>query len=263
MEAIDIHEHLRSHCLPLYVPNNLRAFRDGVNDGGVRFLGTGTLLEVEGMRFVVSAQHVLEDALRTHLLYPIDKERMTNFNGRRVRFNREVVPPHYDVGILEVDGFQPLDLYRFARLEDTTAYQEPTPPGLIHKACGYPGTKQKTYGRKNNVKAKCYSFEWISVPHDVYEDTQAVHPQHHVALSFDGKMTSPEGVTSKAPNVEGMSGGPIWINTRGGHRITGIITHHWGNRNLVTGTRVEFALLQLANAFPNLRDAIERWLRPV
>jgi hypothetical protein len=185
---------------------------------------------------------------------------MTNIVGERITFNREVIPENYDISVFRVENLRLIGSYDWIGLDQILFSGEPTLEGVIHIACGYPGTQQSTWGRENNVRVQCYSFEWMSKLHSAYEK-ENLSPQHHLALEFDGTMHDIEGRELEAPRLSGMSGGPIWGSTDDGYKVIGVITHHHRAINMVYGTRIEFAVYQISEAFPEIQPLVREFSR--
>lgn len=214
---------------------------------GFDLVATGTLLEVEGERFAVTANHVFDEYEPKDLLYPTSLDGMTTFGGTALTVDprlAEVDGPaqHLDIAALRIG--QPVHSeYLYLNASQFAPYA-PIAEGETIVLQGYPLTGNKTLPRSRSIRTRKREIEGVSIDHAEYSEL-GLSPVIHLAVRID-----PVGL----PKLQGMSGGPMWLRTPAGLGLAGIITDNPPEAlDVVFGTRIGVISAALAELAKHLR----------
>ena len=199
---------------------------------GFDVVATGTLLEVEGERFAVTANHVFDEYEPKELLYPTSLDELTTFGGTALTLDprlAEVDGParNIDIAALRIgkpvhSEYQHLDASQFAP-------HAPIAEGETIVLQGYPLTGNKTPPKSRAIRTRKREIEGVALNHEEYVGL-GLSPDIHLAVRID-----PEGL----PRLQGMSGGPMWLRAPAGLGLAGVITDNPPEAlDIVFGTRV-------------------------
>lgn len=238
-------------CFSPYV----RAVLGATTASTVELLGSGWLLEHNNTLLFLTAAHVTD---RIHKQYPLFIDRL---GGGLVQVAGEIYasPTHeprrrkddkYDVAIVRLESSAVAKLSDTPRLKignldfcGESEYEK----GLF--ALGYPITKNKSALDGTNIRPKIYCLHAKKASQSAYKRL-AVTDKDHIVIHFDKKavFSSSQGKRT-APNLNGLSGTPIWgVTNKNESKVSAVLTeHHQGSIKAILGTRIGsiFTILQI------------------
>jgi len=109
-------------------------------------------------------------------------------------------------------------------------------------ALGYPINMNKKAIDRKLITPYPYAFHALEASNDTYQNIR-VAKDTHIILKFNKRRVySNEQVMRTAPDLNGLSGAPIWgLNREKEPKVVGVlIEHHKGSLNVVIGTRLKF-----------------------
>jgi hypothetical protein len=235
--------------------------------------GTAVLIELGGVRFLVSAGHVLE-ALKERpltaqaggVLAPIAGN-ITYLSGWDAALGADAI----DIRVVRLSGEKwdsvPLgDFLHWNELDHESVVAQRHSFTLI----GYPESRQRDSVNGTTVVAQSYRVSAMESPLHVYR-TIKVNPAVSLLVGFDKKRTwGIEGMVT-APDLYGASGCGLWrfgryIRDATRPPLLSAIGVAWGQDKVkhVRGTRIAAILECIADQYPDVRAAIKpfRQARP-
>ena len=254
-----IHRHLQRLVCPI-----LRADERG----RAEFAGSSVPFQVDEMRFLFTAAHVLDD--RDHAPYVFGRtlEGRIQFVDLEGESINTVPPPegrshdHVDVAVFRLSddaadgiasnhpflGPKDLDVAGCSSSEDRYAF------------IGYPQSRLRRRP-KNSIKFAGAMFELSGAAEDKYQQLE-LDTSTHVIANYDPQNYVDKGGKKMTPlNPRGISGGGIWtLQTKqsesvGFHdpKLAGIAIEWKPQHKVMVGVRVNVLVALMARAFPNTR----------
>lgn len=233
--------------------------------------GTGVLLALGDIRFLLTAAHVLEHLHDGGLTAQAGK--FLSYIGGEVT-HLHSIPKHptdedlVDIRIVRLTGDEWLSapIERFLRWEELD--HEPAVPRRHSFALlGYPWSKQPDGPRGDTMEAYAYRVLGLECEMAVYE-TLGANPDVALLIGFDKRNTwGPDGQVT-APDLYGASGCGLW---RFGRRIRDAVRPpvlsgigvRWERQKKikhVRGTRIRPILAAITRQYPDARSIMEDYL---
>ncbi len=233
--------------------------------------GTGVLFALGGIRFLLTAAHVLEHlhdggltAQAGGVLAYIGGDVTYLYDASRRSSDEDLV----DIRIVRLAGQDwmatPLD--RFLQWDELD-HEPPSPQRHAFALLGYPWSKQPRGPQGTEMEAYAYRVLGLECESATYEQLGA-NPQVSLLIGFDkGHTWGPEGQLT-APDLYGASGCGLW---RFGRRIReavrpprlsaiGVRWERQGRVKHVRGTRITPILAAIAQRYADARSTIEQHL---
>jgi hypothetical protein len=237
----DMTDHLKSSLSEIFFPK--------MKGSDILENGTGTFVDVDGVKILLSNKHVIENE-GLHHSFPE--------YGRYVRgsYLRYAINWPVDVGANQIsedtwamygEGAVAIPLSRFALKHETFSHE-------ILWTAGYPGARVKqlaaTYTVAQMLPTQEYIFRDGEVPHELF------NPMYHFGVGYSPEKAQSidESTVSTSPGLSippGLSGSLVWNTMRlqcfyEGRKwdpsmalVTGIIWG-WPSRDYLIGTKVEY-----------------------
>ena len=154
-------------------------------------LGTGFLVQKGGDYFLVSAAHVLDNALSHGLYFYSSPSEIRHLTGCLVRSRPtdKRSDDHIDIGVVKITGEVQPPYPEVRKFAMDISYLKPSylPRSKKHFTfIGFPATKSKVRRGCRSILVKPYSYRSDSIPEDDYAKF-GVHPETHVVLPLDLK----------------------------------------------------------------------------
>lgn len=238
----------------------------GVDDKSLPYLvGSGTLLEVHGRYFLITAAHVLDENGRTNLYLPgiplvevvgAGVKTQAPLNNRK---NDSI-----DLGIIEIDASAAKRVLGVRAITPSDIATDDVPKRLTsYGFVGCPSSKNKPRpGRKLQVTSNFLGVLPAKV--ERYAEIGA-EPILHFAGEFDrSRVVDRKHEHVAAPDPEGMSGGGVWRvgsyaeidSGRAEPKFIGVGIEHHKHEKLLLGVRVAFVIASLAAHVPELKPLL-------
>lgn len=253
----------------------------------VRQIGSGTLLAVADLRFVVTAAHVVREAASKGLTLGatgVNGGQFTALAGQWILTATSTsANDRHDVAIYKLDDHQikRLDGVEFVRISDASFDHDLSTGYFV--VTGFPGMWSTVLdGEDKIMKSKLlqygtFSFSGSTTALGGYDATQhfLLEASPAAVLDHAGRPTSfrtRTGFSARMPSdLQGISGCSVWkigdltspitTWTKSGCRIVGIETGVFEERQAIKATRWNAVTTLLYNAFPTLRSTIELYVR--
>jgi len=218
-------------------------------------IGSGTILEVRGRWFVLTAAHVLDElSERASLMWlavgdwlgQVDVDLASNIppDGDRESDNR-------DFGFFEVDRDEMTNAGGAALRFSTTDLDEQPDTDALYLVLGFPSTRQAealVQGEEGKeIEGTVFPYRMTALPATPEAESGKVV---NLDLKFDLEDIRLDGEHRNAPSPRGMSGGPAFSLSRSGVRLSGIIISHEGNT--LRTTRPIVRLKGMESVYPEL-----------
>jgi hypothetical protein len=178
-------------------------------------IGTGVILEVNSMLFIVSAAHVFDEKDSTTLYLFLD-EQVLPVNGElycTVKPNNNRIEDKIDVAVLRVDNNQEVQirkLYKPVLIDEVDVNDIPSNK-KYYAFIGHPENKTKLKHGTFKVKSEMFSYGSFVADSSTYKQL-ALLPDFHVVVDFDERKCIDEnGNRYSFPDAHGMSGGGVWL----------------------------------------------------
>jgi hypothetical protein len=246
----------------------------------VQLLGSGSLFEIAGERFVVTAAHVIGAASSCGATIGISSSdaSLTATPGQWMATSprSDGVDP-YDVAVYRLPerAVERLSDKHFLRREDAD-FQDQSTTGVF-ALFGFPGLwTMPSSAQREPVRSK--GFEYVAYAFSADKDQfGGFDSRHHLLLDATAKQaTMPDGspatlrhrngrFASFPLDLGGISGCPVWvigdlrapIEKWGPPRLVGVQTHVYRECAAIRATRWAAVTTLIASAYPSLRPALE------
>lgn len=234
---------------------------------GASHVGSAVLLSVAGIKFVVTAAHVVDASLQGELFIRagttpvrIRGTKTTPKLATGASRDRDKI----DIAIIALDE---ASAERFPATDFLTV-QELAPLGTLRHedyflVAGYPGSKQRLRLREDQIDAALYPLVAVSQPASEYP-LASMSPAENLLLGFNKKDTWRRDVGRlTAPDPYGMSGCGVWwlqgytSSVLSPPRLDAIaIEWHTGRYKRMLATRMHVVIDGLKQVFPATRDEL-------
>lgn len=253
--------------MPLEAKNTVKSLDDQIVDLLIKFsiplyiddedvptqIGTGFIVHSEHGFFLVSAAHVLDDALTHGMYFYCRPSLKRHLSGKLVR--SKVTPDRtqdsIDVGVLRLlDGpFPPYqEVDKFAM---DISYLKPRyvpREGSQYLMIGYPSTKSKVSRTAPFVSVAPYALTTDSAEPEEYRK-HALPEETHILLKLDVKnaFDTQSGRHMHFPKPQGMSGAPVIVSYDDNEEsrvfpVVGVAIEHRATARIIVATDVRFVL---------------------
>lgn len=247
-------EDLHLYCCPLMIPREI-----GIPAKGLEIIGTATLLQVSGRRFLVTARHVSDFILETHLMYPKSDVEAVPIVGKWIRSDprlSETESPlrEVDIAILPLGENELHPRYRFLG-EGQLLAEAVLRGGIECVAVGYPSGSNKTIRNSIDVRPKQVAFQFPTLDLEKYSELN-IDSTLYLAMEYDREVTRTDPKTRKSqktrlPKLKGISGGPMWIKVPKDYALAAITSDQREGKRVIFGTRIRMALEMIYDVLQN------------
>lgn len=257
----------------------------GAKAAVVRQIGSGTLLAVADLRFVLTAAHVVREAVRHDLTLGIScgmNGQFTAVPGNWILSagsDKDSNDDKYDVALHQLNDYQisRLGQGEFVRIADASFATDLSSGYFV--VTGFPGMWSTVLdGAEDTMKTKLlqygtWAFSGSTSALGGYDAAQhfLLEAAPLEVLDHTGKPASfrtRTGAPAQMPtDLRGISGCSVWMIgdlakpvatwSKGASRIVGIETGVFPTRKAIKATRWNAVTTLLYNAFPILRSSIE------
>lgn len=233
-------------------PYTRAIFRPEIKNG-VAFFASGVLLLIESRFFLITAAHVLDHLSEINPLFMEWNGNLVPIEGSVISSSTEGIKNRsgdkIDIAIVEFLKLKEshLEGVAYISLENLDLHGE-TNPNLGYAFVGYPESKNRMAINKysKSIHPVMYgAMCWEAENHNYYRVGASF--ENNILLKFNKKRVyGLEGNPRTAPNLNALSGSPIWgRNSEGTPFVVGIlIEHHSSDIKCVVGTRI-FPILKL------------------
>ncbi|MDP1536906.1 MAG: hypothetical protein Q8L95_06985 [Burkholderiales bacterium] len=258
-------------------------------DAVVRHLGTDTLLAVAEHRFVVTAAHVVREALQRNATMGVSGATNGHFVAAAGRWftsggaNEHSSLDQVDVAVYEFNSAQiaRFESKDFVRISDVSFVRDLSTGFFV--VTGFPGMWSTTLtSADETMKAKMlqyatYALQGSTAGLDGYNPERHFLLEASPAMLIDhtGALTSfrtRTGHPAQMPqDLRGVSGCSVWMVgdltkpietwSKEDSRLVGIETSIYPKRSAIKATRWNAATTLLYNAVPELRPVLELYAR--
>jgi hypothetical protein len=236
--------------------------------GVPNLIGSGTLIKIEQVAFLITAAHIIDDALGQPLLLRNSiglkqisgcgkLTRPTSGSRQDDRDDIAIMALEEDTTAFVETAYKPLPI-NFADAKDSLLPEKP------YAFFGFPWSKGDFRQKGKIIEPPIYKFQAISVAETDY-DSLGLSPLKHIAIEFDLKHAiDVNGRDVMAPKPAGMSGGAVWsftpVDLDGQQmltrRLVGIAIEYISNRRVLVGVRINAAFECIRIMFPSLSASI-------
>lgn len=240
---------------PIFLKHNLK--------GSLDQIGTGVLIDISGITFLLTAAHVIDENKYGDLLIPTT-EGLKQIEGTFAYLD---IPKYgtrdednLDVGYYKLDDNFTQNLYKELNkinIDDIVFIDDAT-QNMIYTFAGYPSSKSII--RPKVATSATYFYGGYSVESKVYSK-YGYDPQMQIIVKFRRHSSvTPEGEKFFPPFPEGISGGGIFVwpeELRGQfipteRKLVGIIHTYKERDDLLIGTNIQAFIKCIAINNPDL-----------
>jgi hypothetical protein len=241
--------------------------------GGLEVIGSGVLVVLGGMRFLLTAGQVLDSRIESRLMVGMSTG-LLSLAGEPTRFRSPglvgATGDRFDLGIVRLQGtdWNITSLDRFLAFErfDT---EIPIVARQSYALVGYPNSMNRFTGNSERVTARAISIGLLECLEKDYEET-GTNPELNVMLGLEKNAVWPVDGQRTIRDLNGVSGGGLWRYGRrirdsdGAPRLSAIAIewHKKGRHRHVLGTRITAVVSALADKYPAVRELVDRPLGP-
>lgn len=237
---------LHVHVIPLFsVPPGKRP----------ALVGTALLVKHLDRLYVVSARHVLDQALHPRKLYFYDQVRaLRRLSGVLIRTSPlpEEASDIHDLAVMRLPRDTPESFLEGTKQPISSELLLPFRTdrlGQQYLVTGFPRSKSNADPSSYKLKSQVSSFRVVSAKEESYT-LLGVSTKRHVVMPLNvDQMVYPDGRSSRIPDPHGMSGSPVWLISDSvrsfelGHvPIVGIVIEYHKAEKLLVATDVGVAL---------------------
>lgn len=266
-QIIAVAEATREVLLGVTVP-----LYQGERDGVPEVAGSGVLVELVGMRFLVTAGHVLDLRAKGQLVVGLSPELFTlSGEPMRLRTPGSTVGmiDRVDIGVVHLQG-GPWDSIPVSRFIGWDRLDTEIPIMAKHSyvLVGFPHSMNRKSLSGNTLNAYAISIGGLECDQEAYESTHC-DPQLSVMVGIDREaLWTAEGQRT-GPDLYGSSGCGLWRYGRyirtsvGPPRLSaiGIEWHRKGRHRHVLGTRIHIVIGAIADKYPAVRELLNKQQR--
>lgn len=222
--------------------------------------GTAFFVEANAKIFLVSAAHVLDEAVSQGLYFYSDPNIKRHLSGQLYRSSKGKprADDTIDIGVLLLgEGPQPpFPSIRKAAMNVSYLKATERPrTGRQYVFVGFPATKTVVNNLNRTVEVTAYAYRNISIPEHLYE-THGLYPDTHLIIPMDLKRgVDANGQHQHFPKPQGMSGAPVFelfredgVTTAQTFPVVAVATTYRKRDTVVFATDVSFVLDAIALA---------------
>jgi hypothetical protein len=242
-----------------FLPSVRPLFRESELDAPPEQIGSGLLLRIGGVPFLLTAGHVL-DMIEGHTLLLASSTGMVRlledrFTSEPLSSRRE--QDAYDIGFLRLtdETVAELDGVRFLTMADVDI-RDAASESEFFQFLGWPIRKGKLNVGGRHALLEPLPFSSLGAPLNTYEEL-GLDPRWNLVMDFRRKRVMTESGIRAVVKPNGISGGAMWrlhslrhLGAR--NRVVAIIHEHDARRNLMIGTRIRLHLALIKRTFPEV-----------
>lgn len=234
---------------------------------GASHVGSAVLLSVAGIKFVITAAHVVNASHQGELFIGAGTTPVRIGGSKTTPKLATGASRDQDKNDIAIIALDEASAERFPETDFLTV-QELAPLRTPHHedyflVAGYPESKQRLRLRENQIDTGLYPLVAVSQPASEYP-LASVSPAENLLLGFNKKETWRRDVGRlTAPDPYGMSGCGVWwlegytSPALSPPRLDAIaIEWHRGRRKRILATRIYVVVDGLKQAFPATRDEL-------
>ena len=251
---------LLSFTVPIYQANS----RDEPE-----VVGSAVLIALNGIRFLLTAGHVLDLWHSGQLAVGVAPEFLT-LAGQptRLRSRGSTTPEEdrIDVGIVRLGG-GPWDALELDRFLPWSSLDTDIPRVARHTYAlvGFPHSVNRKAIQGDRIKAAAYRMAGLESEMEAYS-AEAVDPEHNVMVGFEKDAMWGRDGQRTAPDLYGASGSGLWrfgrrIRTSKTAPVLSAIATEWhakGRHRYVLGTKITLILGALADRYDDVRAYVDQ-----
>lgn len=234
--------------------------------GEPTLLGSGLLLSLGGIRFLLTAGHVFDhQTKRLEVGVPAGLLTVVGLPTRlRSPGARKIEEDRIDVGIVRLTGgsWETLEESNFlgwAELDIAT----PTAERHTYALVGFPVSVNRRGLDGGRLTAAAFRVGGLECERSAYEE-RGIDPMNHVMVGFDKNAVLDADGPRNAPDLYGASGGGLW---RFGRRLRdaterpklSAIATEWqkrGRHRYILGTRIQLIIEALADKYEDVGQVV-------
>jgi hypothetical protein len=262
-ELIAIAEASRGTLLRPTVP-----IYQGERHGVPEVAGSGVLVTLADMRFLLTAGHVLDLTTKGQLVVGVSPEVLA-LAGDPMRLqtpgSAQGLTDRIDIGVVHLDRgpWTELSLDRFVGPEQLDT-QIPIVARHSYALIGYPTSMNRKGLAGGQLTAVAISIGGLECPSDFYAHT-STDPEANVMVGLDRESLWTAYGQRTGPDLYGSSGCGLWRYGRyirtslGPPKLSaiGIEWHRKGRHRHVLGTRVPLVLAAIADKYAEIREFLD------
>ena len=219
------------------------------------FVGSGFVILSDQKMFFVTATHVMNLLSDSSPLFFDGNTKLLQLAGvEHVWPKKDNNGKHNEVDLslieLEEQISKKVEKSMCVNLDNLTT-DEVSGESAFFLVMGNPekSNKNSVSSTTNSIESNHYSLFSVEASGDSYNSVGA-NPKSHIVLSWDKKKAqSLEGVKRTAPDLNGLSGAPIWMLLQDEVTIAGVLTEcHAGTKKVIVGHRISY----ISNAIKTL-----------
>jgi hypothetical protein len=230
---------LTTCAIPIYAD-------DGNGHPSDNFRGTGFMVCDRDRFFLVSAAHVLKEALKNRRLF-MPMTRHTLDPSRLLCSSDDVDVAVYDLGerwplpqslnkgALTIDLLSPTALPQDERLWG------PVDQKWVYLISGFPASDDENNRNTRTMTSTAYLYGGADLGAHIYSTLGHLDPDIHLAFNHDDRFEF-----SKIPPPDGMSGSPVWLAYEFGKDLSdqklsviGVFIQYWGQYQAAVATHIK------------------------
>ena len=235
--------------------------------GVPQVVGSGVLVTLAGLRFLLTAGHVLDLRKDGQLVVGLSPE-LLSMAGDPMRLrmpgSKQGSADRIDIGVIHLRGgpWDDVPLDRFLGWERVDAVL-PIIARHSYALVGYPNSMNRARVTGDRINARAISIGGLECSRESYEAT-GTDPELNVMVGIDREALWTADGQRTGPDLYGSSGCGLWrygryIRTSKGTPKLSAIGIEWHRKGLhrhVLGTRITFILGAIADKYPVVRELI-------
>jgi hypothetical protein len=232
-------------------------------------LGSAVLMELGGVRFLVTAGHVF-DFLKTYQLAAGLPTGLLTVAGLPTRLRTpgtsSTGDDRIDIGAMRLAG-EPWDAQEASNFLTLSELDVLAPVASRHTYAlvGFPVSVNKRATDGDRLTVAAFRVAGLECERSVYEETQ-IDPMNHVMVGFSKDAVLDNNGPRNAPDLYGSSGGGLW---RFGRRLRdateppkfSAIATEWqkrGRHRYILGTRIQLVIGALAEKYRDVGEVVSK-----
>jgi hypothetical protein len=227
---------------PIFLLNNFK--------GSLIQIGTGVLIDISDITFLLTAAHVIDEMKYGDILIPTNaglKSLEGTFSYLETPNKKTRAKDKLDIGYFKLETNFARSLHNDLNVIniDDIVFLDDATQSVIYTFAGYPSSKTKT--RSNFAQSEPYYYSGYSVEKEIYSK-YGYNPNFHIIVKFR-RHSSVTAIGEKyfPPFPRGISGGGIYVwpeEFQGqliptGRKLVGIVHTYKQDEGLLIGTNIQ------------------------
>ncbi len=243
------------------------AIYQGENRGVPQVVGSGVLVTLANLRFLLTAGHVLDLRKEGQLVVGLSPE-LLSMAGDPMRLrtpgSKQASADRIDIGVIHLRGgpWDDIPFDRFLGWEQLDA-EIPIIARHSYALVGYPDSMNRARVTGDRIKALAISIGGLECGAESYEAT-GTDPELNVMIGIDREALWTVDGQRTGPDLYGSSGCGLWRygrhvrTSKGPPKLSaiGIEWHRKGVHRHILGTRITFILGAIADKYPLVGELI-------